>query len=94
MALPGVNPRYQYLDNNYQADGTVLGQSATSSKVGFFAATPVVQPTSASQAAVTTEAATTGAATYGLTSAQMNGVVRLLNQIRSDLVTLGLIKGS
>lgn len=94
MALPGTNPRYNYLDNNYQSDGTILGQSATSSKIAFWGATPVVQPTSASQAAVATDAATTGAATYGFTSAQANGIVRLLNQIRADLVTVGLIKGS
>lgn len=94
MALPGTNPRYNYLDNTYNQDGTMLGQSATSSKIGFWATTPVVQPTSASQAAVTTDAATTGAATYGFTSVQANGIVRLLNRIRLDLVTVGLIKGS
>ncbi len=94
MALPGTNPRYKYLDNNYESDGTVLGQSATSSKIGFWAAAPVVQPTSASPAVVTTDAATTGAATYGFTSVQANGIVRLLNRIRLDLVTVGIIKGS
>ena len=33
-------------------------------------------------------------ATYGLTSAQMNGMVATVNAIRSALVALGLIKGS
>ena len=75
-------------------DGAQFGKSATSSKIGFFAASPVVQPTSASQAAVATDAATTGAATYGFTSAQANTIVTLLNRIRTDLVALGLIKGS
>lgn len=73
--------------------GSRLG--ATSAElVAFFGATPVVQPTSASQAAVSTAAATTGSAIYGFTSAQANGIITLLNQIRGDLVTLGLIKGS
>jgi len=84
--------RYQYLDGT-EADGTILGKSSTA-LVGFYGAIPVVKPSGAAQAAVATTAATTGAATYGLTSAQANGVVALLNQIRSDLVTLGLIKGS
>lgn len=75
-------------------DGAQIGNSATSSKLGFYAASPIVQPTSASQAAVATDAATTGAATYGFTSAQANGIVTLLNRIRTDLVALGLIKGS
>lgn len=86
-------PSYEYVI--YESpDGAQIGKSATSSKLGFFAASPVVQPTSANQAAVATTAATTGAATYGFTSAQANGIVTLLNQIRSDLVTLGLLKGS
>lgn len=73
--------------------GAQVGASSTE-LIGFFGKTPVVQPTSASQAAVATDAATTGAATYGFTSAQANGIVTLLNRIRSDLVTLGLLKGS
>ena len=75
--------------------GTARVSAALISAVAFFSVTAAVaQPSGAAQAAVATTAATTGAATYGLTSAQMNGVVSLLNQIRSDLVTLGLIKGS
>lgn len=84
---------YQYLDGT-NADGTILGQSATASYVGFFAKTPVVQPTSANQAAVATTAATSAGGLYGFSSAQANGIITLLNQIRSDLVNLGLIKGS
>ena len=86
-------PTYEYVV--YESpDGAQIGKSATSTKLGFFAASPVVQPTSASQAAVATDAATTGAATYGFTSAQANTIVTLLNRIRTDLVALGLIKGS
>lgn len=83
---------YQYLDGTNN-DGTILGQT-TAAVIGFYNKTPTAQPSGASQAAVSTAAATTGAATYGFTSAQANGIVALLNQIRGDLVTLGLIKGS
>lgn len=77
------------------ATGTKFGTSATAQKLGFFNATPVVQPTSASQSAVATTALTTAAGIYGFTTAaQGAAIITLLNQIRSDLVTLGLIKGS
>jgi hypothetical protein len=66
-----------------------------SSAAAFFSVTAAIaQPSGAAQAAVATDAATTGAATYGLTSAQMNGMVALVNSMRSALVALGLIKGS
>lgn len=60
--------------------GTRLGQSATD-LVGFYGATPVVQPTSAAQSAVTA-------------GASLVGAVALLIEIRSALVTLGIMKGS
>lgn len=60
--------------------GTRLGQSATD-LVGFYGATPAVQPTSAAQSAVTA-------------GASLVGAVALLIEIRSALVTLGIIKGS
>ena len=66
-----------------------------SASAAFFSVTAAIaQPSGAAQAAVATTAATTGAATYGLTSAQANAVVTLVNKIRTDLVALGLIKGS
>lgn len=94
--------------------GFECGQSATD-LVGFYGATPVVQPTSASQAAVTGVTDASGgaaAATNGIltltgtynstilanaiaTLAQLgNANKTLVNQLRSDLVSLGLIKGS
>lgn len=101
----------QLSDNN--PSGTGLGQSV-SDFVGFFGVTAIVQPTSGSQAAVSTAAisavVTTGAATtsYGFTAAQADSIVSklnllitrvadcttLTNQMRSDLVALGLLKGS
>lgn len=96
-------------------DGHQIGGVATTSKVGFFGATPVVQPTSANQAALTaltdgsggTAAYTNGiqplTATYNSTLLS-NSIATLakgytdtrtlLNQLRSDLVSLGIIKGS
>lgn len=94
MALPGVNPTYQYLDNqNSGADGTILGQT-TASKVGFYGTTPAAQPTSSSQAAVASTAATSTNAWGFTTSTQANALVTLANRLRADLVTLGIIKGS
>lgn len=95
-------------------DGTLIGQSATD-LVGFFGATPVVQPTATAQSAVTAvtdgsggaASATTGVqaltSSYNSTLlsnalatiiAQGNANKVLVNQLRSDLVTLGVIKGS
>jgi len=78
---------------NNQGDGTQVGASALD-LVGFYGATPVVQPTSANEAAVTTTAATTTSPWGFSTSTQANAIVTLVNQLRADLVSLGLIKGA
>jgi hypothetical protein len=95
-------------------DGTRLGLSATTSYVAFWGATPVVQPTNASQSAVSTATITAVATTpvtgtYGFTTSAignafivaMNDTVTraaalttLVNRLRADLVTVGIIKGS
>ena len=86
------------------SDGVMLGQSATD-KVGFFGVTAAVQPTSSNQAAVATSTITTAATSttpYGYaTTTQADAVPAqivllrtLVNQMRSDLVTLGILKGS
>lgn len=64
--------------------------------LGFFGATPVVQPTSASQAAVISTAPVSISATQWAfsTSAQALSILTFAVQLRSDLVSLGLIKGS
>lgn len=59
------------------AAGYKIGTAATQ-KVGFFGATPVVQPSGAAQAAAT-DAAT---------------VITLANAMRTALVNLGIIKGA
>jgi hypothetical protein len=83
-------------------DGTVLGRDSSSDKVGFYGATPVVQPSATAQSAVATTVITT-VETYTTTvwAASINSLIErvdalttLANQIRADNVTLGLIKGS
>lgn len=72
-------------------DGAMVGQSSTD-KVGFYGTTPVVQPASASQAA--TAATTTTTATTTALQTDLDAVRVLVNQLRAELVELGLIKGS
>jgi hypothetical protein len=73
----------------------------------FYGASPITQPSGSTQAAVATTAITTAAITtttnaYGYaTTTQADNIAAiadacrtLVNQLRSDLVTLGLIKGS
>lgn len=95
MAAPQTNPRYEYLDRTVNSDGTILGQTITS-RIGFWAVTATSQPTATQQAiAISTAAVSISATQWAFgTSTQADGVVRLVNQIRSDLVALGLLKGS
>lgn len=87
------------------SDGFQVGASATTSKVGFYGATPVVQPTNASQAAITDSSggaanASTGVAALTATynSAIIANAIATLaaqtNAMRTALVNLGLIKGA
>lgn len=95
MALPQTNPRYDYLDRSIASDGTILGQTITS-RIGFWAVTATTQPTATQQAAAISTAAVSISATqwaFG-TSTQADGIVRLVNQLRGDLVAIGLLKGS
>ena len=66
-----------------------IGAVATS-LVGFYGATPIVRPSSASQGAVTTSAT----ATTTVLRAQLTATAVLANALRSALVNLGLIKGA
>lgn len=95
-------------------DGYLVGQSS-SDKIAFYGASPVVQPSHASQAAVTAITDTsggTGALDTGLqalTASYNSGIIAnslstlalgvnnantLVNCLRAELVSLGLIKGS
>ena len=75
--------------------GFLLSQSGTATgKQGFYGATPIVQRTGATQAAVVTTAATS-TTPYGFASAaQADAIVTLVNELRAALVALGMIKGS
>lgn len=66
-----------------------VGASAAS-LISFYGYTPVAQPASASQAAVTTSAT----ATTTVLRAQLTATATLANALRSALVSLGLIKGA
>lgn len=80
--------------------GSKLGLTALE-KIGKWGVAPVVQPAHANQAALTD--GTTGTASFSLVDSaggasaindNFASVARLLNQIRSDLVSTGEIKGS
>ncbi len=72
--------------------GVVEQSLASEDKLSFFDAAPVVKPANAYQAAVADTAAT-NVVPYGFSEAQANGLISLVNAMRSALVDLGLIKG-
>ncbi len=69
--------------------GQVIGRSA-SYLIGFHGATATAQVALSATPAITSDRATTGAATYGFTSAQANGMIDLILALRAALVTKGL----
>lgn len=76
--------------------GAQVACSATE-KVGFFGATPVIQPTNSAQAAVAQSNITANSATSNISSSvntQLKHTIALVNRLRTDLIALGLIKGS
>lgn len=84
------------LGNNNIVAGTGAGTkigTATTQKLGFFDAAPIVRPEGAAQAAVVTTGAT-DSTPFGYTEAQANAIVALVNEMRSTLVNLGLMKGA
>jgi hypothetical protein len=72
--------------------GTKIGTAVTQ-KLGFWNATPIVQPSGAAQAAVAGTAAT-NSSPYGYSQAQADAIVTLVNALRTALVNAGIIKGS
>ena len=75
---------------------SVLSATASGATLGFYGASPGAQPSSTVQAvAISTAAVSVSATQWAFaTSTQADGIVRLVNRLRSDLVTLGLIAGS
>jgi hypothetical protein len=94
------------LGNNNIVSGTAAGTkigTSTTQKLGFFDKTPVVQPAAANQAALTNSTGGTADGTLAAVSgtgddADINNnfteLHTLLNEIRTALVNLGLIKGA
>lgn len=75
--------------------GTKIG-TATAQKLGFWNVTPVIQQASAAQAAVTPSTDLTGGDTVSAAGvlAAVQAVETLVNRLRADLVTVGIIKGA
>lgn len=75
--------------------GTKIG-TATTQKLGFWNATPIVQPASANQAAFSGSTAFAGGDTVDLAvlESSISAIVTLLNELRQNLVDIGAIKGS
>lgn len=84
--------------------GYTVGQSATS-LVGFYGATPIAQPSAASQAAVVDASGGTAAPTNGILTLTgtynsaiiANAIATLASQtnaLRNAMVSLGMIAGS
>jgi hypothetical protein len=82
-------PVKQLSDGN--PDGTVLGQNA-SDLIAFYNAAPVPQRSGQAQAAVPTTAPT-NTTPFGFSQDQATAIITLLNEVRSTLVGLGLMKG-
>lgn len=93
----------QYIGDG-SASGTLVGATATH-LIAFYGKTPVVQPTSADQFAVTSTALSstvTSTTPYGYASStvlqtmltRVSSLSVFCAQLRADLVTLGIIKGS
>lgn len=79
--------------------GTTTGSkigTAVSQKIGFWNATPVIQQASAAQGAVTPSTDLTGGDTVSAAGvlAAVQAVETLVNRLRADLVTVGIIKGA
>lgn len=103
MALPAVGQGEQVGDGNTNETLNV-GRSAqpvqfggtNTATLGFYGATPAVQPASSNQAApVSTAPVSISATQWGWsTSTQAQAILTLVTQLRADLVTLGILKGS
>lgn len=74
--------------------GVVNTELAADGKLSFHTAAPIVQPSSAGQAAVVTTAATQSTPYGFATQAQADAIVTLVNALRTALVNLGLIAGA
>lgn len=74
-------------------DGHADGVQLPDTKLGFFGVDPIARPTSSAQAALTLVTATSGGFGFA-TSAAFNSFSAQLENIRANLVLLGLLTGS
>jgi predicted HD phosphohydrolase len=88
--------------NRRTTDGQKIGRSA-SSKIGFYGTEPVSRPAHADQGALTDNSGGTASLTIAAIGATYNqeevrnavaSLARSVNRLRTELVALGLIKGS
>ena len=87
MALPNTNPTYQYIGGT-QADGVVYAQTSAQLQA-FWGATPSAQ-VAFTNAAIATTVASSASGSFSFTSAQANGILLLLNEVRAAMVAMGL----
>lgn len=85
MALPDVAPTYQYIGGE-QGDGTIVAYNSAA-LLSFWGAAPSAR-VAFTNAAVATTAGTT--AVLSLSSAQYAGIIALVNEIRTAMVSMGL----
>jgi hypothetical protein len=87
-------PAQDYEQVTYNSpDGAQVGQSSTE-KIGFWGATPVVQPAAATQAALTETTAGVAASCVGFQSATaFCAMISLVGAMRTALVNSGIMKG-
>lgn len=70
-----------------------ISMSGAGSKAGFFTATPITQPAGANQAALTLTTGSTGGVGF-TTTTNFSAFVAQVQEIRTVLVNLGLMKGA
>lgn len=77
---------------NGNPDGVTMGETATE-LISFYGATPVVQRAGAAQAAAPAGGTGVAAGAYD-TAANRDLLINLVNEMRTVLVNLGLMKGA
>lgn len=88
MALPNVNPTYQYLDSA-QADGTILGQSSTA-LIGLWGKTPVARYGAITTVIATAPVASSSSSAWCYSSsAQALAIITAVNSCIAALANLG-----
>jgi len=91
--------RLQLLDGRHIQVGLTTGTkigTAITQKLSLWGVTPVVQPASGNQAALSLDTDVTGGDTVDKTAIDNNfsSIQTLVNQLRTDLIAAGVIKGS